>query len=61
MDTIQPFTDYEVHQILNARFNGESLQIVADRFNTTRVLIRRIESQYMDKVGINQWPIRRNK
>ena len=52
METIHPFTKYEVHQILNARFKGESLQIVADRFNTTRVLIRRVESEYMKNVGI---------
>ena len=55
METIHPFTKYEVHQILNARFKGESLQIVADRFNTTRVLIRRVESEYMKNVGITQW------
>ena len=56
MDTIHPFTTDEVNRILNARFNGESLQSVADRFNTTRVLIRRIESKYMDRFEVAHTP-----
>lgn len=50
METINPFTTDEVNRILNARFNGESLQSVADRFNTTRVLIRTIESNYIKRL-----------
>lgn len=47
METQSLFTQLEVNQILVARFNGESLQSVADRFNTTRELIRSIESKYI--------------
>ena len=46
----QLFTQLEVNQILVARFNGESLQSVADRFNTTRVLIRQLESNYIKRL-----------
>jgi hypothetical protein len=52
MDTPHPFTLEEVNAILVARFNGESLQSVADRFNTNRVLIRRIESKYMNRFKV---------
>ena len=46
----QLFTQLEVNQILVARFNGESLQSVADRFGTTRVLIRQLESKYIKRL-----------
>ena len=46
----QLFTQLEVNQILVARFNGESLQSVADRFGKTRVLIRQLESKYIKRL-----------
>jgi len=45
-----PFTVDEVNRILNARFNGESLQAVADQFNTSRIVIRQLESNYMKRL-----------
>ena len=56
MDTPHPFTLEEVNQILVARFNGESLQSVANRFNTTRVLIRQLESKYMNRFEVAHTP-----
>ena len=51
METARLFTVDEVNRILNARFvHGESLKIVADRFGTTRVLIRQLESNYIKRL-----------
>jgi DNA-directed RNA polymerase sigma subunit (sigma70/sigma32) len=48
METSPLFTVEEKNLILNARFvHGESLQSVANRFGTTRKLIRQLESNYM--------------
>ena len=48
METSPLFTVEEKNLILNARVvHGESLQSVADRFGTTRKLIRQLESNYM--------------
>jgi DNA-directed RNA polymerase sigma subunit (sigma70/sigma32) len=51
METARLFTIDEVNQILNARFvHGKSLQSVADQFSTTRVLIRKLESNYLKRL-----------
>ena len=51
METARLFTVDEVNRILNARFvHGESLKVVADRFGTTRVLIRQLESNYIKRL-----------
>jgi DNA-directed RNA polymerase sigma subunit (sigma70/sigma32) len=51
METARLFTVDEVNRILNARFvHGESLKVVAERFNTTRVLIRQLESNYIKRL-----------
>jgi DNA-directed RNA polymerase sigma subunit (sigma70/sigma32) len=51
METARLFTIDEVNRILNARFvHGESLKVVADRFGTTRVLIRQLESNYIKRL-----------
>jgi DNA-directed RNA polymerase sigma subunit (sigma70/sigma32) len=48
MENASLFTVEEKNLILFARFaNGESLQSVADRFGTTRVLVRQLESNYL--------------
>ena len=48
METSPLFTVEEKNLILLARFaHGESLQSVADRFGTTRKLIRQVESNYI--------------
>jgi DNA-directed RNA polymerase sigma subunit (sigma70/sigma32) len=48
MENAPLFTVEEKNLILLARFgNGESLQSVADRFGTTRVLVRELESNYL--------------
>lgn len=48
MENAPLFTIEEKNLILLARFaHGESLQSVADRFGTTRVLVRQLESNYM--------------
>jgi DNA-directed RNA polymerase sigma subunit (sigma70/sigma32) len=48
METSPLFTVEEKNLILLARFaHGESLQSVANRFGTTRKLIRQLESNYM--------------
>jgi DNA-directed RNA polymerase sigma subunit (sigma70/sigma32) len=48
METSPLFTVEEKNLILLARFaHGESLQSVADRFGTTRKLIRQFESNYI--------------
>jgi DNA-directed RNA polymerase sigma subunit (sigma70/sigma32) len=48
MENASLFTVEEKNMILLARFaHGESLQSVADRFGTTRVLVRQLESNYM--------------
>jgi DNA-directed RNA polymerase sigma subunit (sigma70/sigma32) len=51
METARLFTVDEVNRILNARFvHGDSLQSVADQFGTTRVLIRKLESNYLKRL-----------
>lgn len=51
METARLFTVDEVNRILNARFvHGESLKVVADRFGTTRVLVRQLESNYIKRL-----------
>jgi len=51
METARLFTIDEVNRILNARFvHGESLKVVANRFGTTRVLIRQLESNYIKRL-----------
>lgn len=51
METSPLFTVEEKNLILFARFvNGESLQSVADRFGTTRKLIRQFESNYLKRL-----------
>jgi DNA-directed RNA polymerase sigma subunit (sigma70/sigma32) len=50
METARLFTIEEKNLILLARFNGESLKSVADRFGTTRVLIRQLESNYIKRL-----------
>jgi DNA-directed RNA polymerase sigma subunit (sigma70/sigma32) len=53
MEKAPLFTVEEKNLILLARFaHGESLQSVADRFGTTRKLIRQIESNYMNRFKI---------
>jgi transcriptional regulator with XRE-family HTH domain len=53
METARLFTIEEKNLILLARFaHGESLQSVADRFGTTRVLIRKLESDYMNRFKV---------
>jgi DNA-directed RNA polymerase sigma subunit (sigma70/sigma32) len=48
METSPLFTVEEKNAILLARFaHGESLQSVANRFGTTRKLIRQLESNYL--------------
>jgi DNA-directed RNA polymerase sigma subunit (sigma70/sigma32) len=48
MENAPLFTVEEKNLILNARFvHSESLQSVADRFGTTRKLIRQVESNYI--------------
>jgi DNA-directed RNA polymerase sigma subunit (sigma70/sigma32) len=48
METSPLFTVEEKNLILLARFaHGESLQSVANRFGTTRKLIRQLESNYL--------------
>jgi DNA-directed RNA polymerase sigma subunit (sigma70/sigma32) len=48
MENAPLFTIEEKNLILNARFvHRESLQSVADRFGTTRKLIRQVESNYI--------------
>ena len=51
MEKAPLFTVEEKNLILFARFvNGESLQSVAKRFGTTRVLIRQFESNYLKRL-----------
>jgi DNA-directed RNA polymerase sigma subunit (sigma70/sigma32) len=51
METARLFTVDEVNRILNARFvHGDSLQSVADQFGTTRVLIRKLESNSLKRL-----------
>jgi DNA-directed RNA polymerase sigma subunit (sigma70/sigma32) len=51
METARLFTVEEKNLILLARFaHGESLQSVADRFGTTRILIRQLESNYIKRL-----------
>jgi transcriptional regulator with XRE-family HTH domain len=53
MENAPLFTVEEKNLILLARLaNGESLQSVADRFGTTRVLIRQLESNYINRFKI---------
>jgi DNA-directed RNA polymerase sigma subunit (sigma70/sigma32) len=48
METSPLFTVEEKNLIILARFaHGESLQSVANRFGTTRKLIRQLESNYI--------------
>jgi DNA-directed RNA polymerase sigma subunit (sigma70/sigma32) len=51
MEKAPLFTVEEKNSILFARFvNGESLQSVANRFGTTRKLIRQFESNYLKRL-----------
>jgi DNA-directed RNA polymerase specialized sigma subunit len=51
MENAPLFTVEEKNMILLARFaHGESLKVVADRFGTTRVLIRQLESNYIKRL-----------
>jgi DNA-directed RNA polymerase sigma subunit (sigma70/sigma32) len=62
METSPLFTVEEKNAILLARFaHGESLQSVANRFGTTRKLIRQLESKYMDRFKKAHTPQGENK
>jgi DNA-directed RNA polymerase sigma subunit (sigma70/sigma32) len=62
MENAPLFTVEEKNAILLARFaHGESLQSVANRFGTTRKLIRQLESKYMDRFKKAHTPQGENK